>query len=49
MFDIKNYCEIIKKINENKKIFLIAEIGINHNGSLKFAKQLIDRAKVSWF
>ena len=28
-----------------KKIFIIAEIGINHNGSLKIAKELIDMAK----
>jgi N-acetylneuraminate synthase len=28
----------------SKKIFLIAEIGINHNGSVKIAKQLIDNA-----
>lgn len=28
-----------------KKPFLIAEIGINHNGSLKIAKKLIDLAK----
>ena len=29
----------------SKKIFLIGEIGINHNGSLKIAKQLISIAK----
>ena len=28
-----------------KKIFLIAEIGINHNGDLNIAKKLIDNAK----
>jgi N-acetylneuraminate synthase len=28
----------------SKKIFLIAEIGINHNGDIKIAKQLIDNA-----
>ena len=27
-----------------KKIFVIAEIGINHNGSLSIAKKLIDNA-----
>ena len=37
-----------KKINLLKP-FLIAEIGINHNGSLKLAKQLIDLAKESGF
>ena len=29
--------------------FLIAEIGINHNGSLEIAKKLIDIAKESGF
>ena len=28
-----------------KKPFLIAEIGINHNGSIKIAKKIIDLAK----
>ena len=32
-----------------KKPFLIAEIGINHNGSLKLAKQMIDLAKLHGF
>ena len=31
--------------NQRKKPFLIAEIGINHNGSLKLAYKLIDLAK----
>ena len=30
--------------NKHKKPFLIAEIGINHNGSIKLAKKLIDLA-----
>jgi N-acetylneuraminate synthase len=30
---------------KNNKIFIIAEIGINHNGDMKIAKQLIDMAK----
>ena len=29
--------------------FLIAEIGINHNGDLKIAKRLIDLAKEAGF
>ena len=29
---------------KNNKIFLIAEIGVNHNGDIKIAKQLIDNA-----
>ena len=32
-----------------KKPFLIAEIGINHNGSLNLAKKLIDLAKMHGF
>lgn len=31
--------------NSKSKPFLIAEIGINHNGSIKLAKKLIDLAK----
>ena len=30
-------------------IYLIAEIGINHNGDLEIAKKLIDNAKASNF
>ena len=30
---------------KNKRIFIIAEMGINHNGEIKIAKQLIDEAK----
>tara|TARA_A100001011_G_scaffold371692_1_gene429303 strand:- start:1099 stop:1950 length:852 start_codon:yes stop_codon:yes gene_type:complete len=39
---------MIKKLKFQKP-FLIAEIGINHNGSIKLAKQLIDLAKDSGF
>ncbi len=35
----------MKKEFKRKKPFLIAEIGINHNGSVKLAKKLIDLAK----
>ena len=28
----------------NKKVFVIAEIGINHNGDMKICKELIDAA-----
>ena len=38
----------LKKI-KYKKPFLIAEIGINHNGSIKLAKKLIDLAKETGF
>lgn len=31
----------------NKKIYIIAEIGVNHNGKLSVAKKLIDKAKFS--
>ena len=34
-----------KKIKRLKQPFMIAEIGINHNGSVKLAKKLIDLAK----
>ena len=34
---------------KNKKPYLIAEIGINHNGSLELAKKLIDQAKLNNF
>ena len=30
--------------NNNKGVFFIAEAGVNHNGSLKIAKKLIDIA-----
>ena len=32
-----------------KKIFYIAEIGINHNGDLDITKKLIDNAKLAGF
>ena len=35
----------IKNINTNKKTLIIAEIGNNHEGSLKNAKKLIKLAK----
>ena len=35
----------MNKFNKRKKPFLIAEIGINHNGSIVLAKKLIDLAK----
>ena len=35
----------MNQIIKRKSPFLIAEIGINHNGSLKLAKNLIDLAK----
>jgi len=33
-----------RKIGENHPVFLIAEIGINHNGDINIAKKLIDAA-----
>ena len=35
-----------KKISENSPIFFIGEIGINHNGSVDIAKQIIDLASI---
>ena len=34
-----------KKLKKLKQPFMIAEIGINHNGSINLAKKLIDLAK----
>jgi N-acetylneuraminate synthase len=34
-----------KSIGDGEKVYIIGEIGINHNGSLKIAKQLIHAAK----
>ena len=34
-----------RSIGEGQPVFIIAEAGVNHNGSLKLAKQLADRAK----
>ncbi len=34
-------------IGENARVFIIAEAGINHNGSLRLAKKMIDFAKAS--
>ncbi len=34
-----------KQIGTNCPIFLVAEAGINHNGSLKIAKKMVDEAK----
>ena len=33
-----------KKIGTNSPIFLIAEVGVNHNGDLSLAKKLVDLA-----
>ena len=34
---------------EEKKVFLIAEIGINHNGDINIAKKLINAASEAGF
>lgn len=34
-----------RKIGNNRKTFIIAEAGLNHNGSIEIAKKLIDNAK----
>lgn len=36
-----------KLLNEKNKAYIIAEIGVNHNGKLKIAKKLIDQALLS--
>jgi len=35
------------KIGRGEKMFIIAEAGVNHNGSLETAKKLVDAAKYS--
>ncbi len=45
---LENYVNILFKERENEmSIFIIAEIGINHNGDVEIAKQLIDVAKIA--
>ena len=34
-----------KFVGEGRKTFIVAEAGLNHNGSLAIAKKLIDEAK----
>jgi len=34
-------------MNDNSRGLIIAEVGVNHNGSLELAKRLIDKAKES--
>ena len=36
-----------KLLHENSKAYIIAEIGVNHNGKLSLAKKLIDQALLS--
>src|SRR5215470_4238191 len=33
-----------RRVGEGEPVFVIAEIGINHNGSLELAKRMIDAA-----
>ena len=45
---MKNFIEIEgRKIGEEYEPLVIAEIGINHNGSLKVAKEMVDAAKLA--
>ena len=43
-----NFCEFIKingrRIGKDEKTFIIAEAGVNHNGNMTLAKQMIDAA-----
>jgi len=39
--------QIMDRISENAPVFIIAEAGVNHNGSIALAKQLIDVAAKS--
>ena len=42
-----NFFKIKNKIVGNKKVFIIAEIGINHNGDFSECIKLIENAKSS--
>ena len=42
---MKNFKIFNRFINQNSKPFIIAEAGINHNGSLDLAKKLVLVAK----
>src|SRR5260370_16507825 len=35
------------RVGDNQPVFIIAEIGINHNGSVELAKKLIDGAALA--
>ena len=37
----------IRKIDTNKKVFIIAEIGNNHEGNFELAKKMIIKAAVT--
>jgi hypothetical protein len=37
--------ETFEQTQQLMKTFIIAEVGINHNGDIKIARQLIDLAK----
>ena len=49
IYSIKNTKFAIygKKLKNMKKTFVIAEIGINHNGNMKIASNLIKKAKLA--
>lgn len=34
-------------MNQSKQVYIIAEAGVNHNGSIEMAKRLIDVASAS--
>ena len=38
-----------KSVDHNSDVYLIAEIGINHNGNIDMAKKLIDEAVIAGF
>ena len=43
--NLKDLVKFLQLLDNQEKIFIIGEIGINHNGSLKKAKELILLAK----
>lgn len=47
MKHIKAFSIAGKKVGEGQPVFVIAEVGVNHNGSIANAKKLIDAAKAA--
>ena len=45
---LKKNSNFLDKISKSKFPYMIAEIGINHNGDLKLAKKMILSAKKKW-
>lgn len=47
MSNYQPFPPLVNSEDDTPNVFIIAEIGINHNGDLKIAKQLIDQSKAA--